>query len=178
MSTRSLAELPVPHEKEIRLTRADRVGRELEEVRAWRVDQDLLDEALAAYWGINRTEARVIDIVDRAGRITAGQLGAEVRLSSGAVTAVIDRLESAGLVRRVRDTTDRRRVFVEATPKVQALAAPVFGPMAEESHGMLAAYTEAELDLIGGFIHASRELVKRHATRIYDLIEQGKNAEQ
>jgi hypothetical protein len=84
-------------------------GRGAEQVRGWHLDQDLLHEALAAYWGINRTEGRVIDIVDRTGRISASQLGAEVRLTPGAVTAVVDWLEAAGLVRRVRDTVDRRR---------------------------------------------------------------------
>jgi DNA-binding MarR family transcriptional regulator len=161
-----------------RLSRAELVAQELEQVRGWNLDQDLLDEALAAYWGINRTEGRVIDIVDRAGRISAGQLGAEVRLTSGAVTAVVDRLEAAGLVRRVRDTVDRRRVFIEVTPKTEALAAPIFGPMAEEGYRVMAAYTDAELELINGFISASRELLKRHSTRIYDLIEQGKQPQQ
>jgi DNA-binding MarR family transcriptional regulator len=157
-----------------RRSRSELAAEVVEEIRGWQVDQDLLDEAIAAFWGINRTEGRVIDIVDRAGRITAGQLGAEVRLTSGAVTAVVDRLEAAGLVRRVRDTADRRRVFIEVTPKTEALAAPIFGPMAEEGQRAMAAYTDAELELINGFIRASRELLKRHATRVYGLIEQGK----
>ncbi len=161
-----------------RRSRVELIQGEVEEVRGWHVDQDLLDEAIAAYLGINRTEGRVIDIVDRAGRITAGQLGAEVRLTSGAVTAVVDRLEAAGLVRRVRDTADRRRVFVEVTPKVEALATPIFGPMAEESYRALATYTDAELELISGFIRTSRELLKRHSSRIYDLIAQSKEPGQ
>ena len=38
-------------------------------------------------------------------------------LTSGAMTHRIDRLAADGLVRRVRDADDRRRVFVELTPK-------------------------------------------------------------
>jgi hypothetical protein len=41
---------------------------------------------------------------------------------------------------------------------------------------VMASYTEAELELLNGFIGASRELLKRHATRIYDLIEHGEPA--
>ncbi|HJX68091.1 MAG TPA: MarR family transcriptional regulator [Candidatus Limnocylindrales bacterium] len=157
-----------------RRSRSELAAEVVEEIRGWQLDQDLLDEAIAADWGVSRTEGRVIDIVDRAGRITAGQLGAEVRLTSGAVTAVVDRLEAAGLVRRVRDTADRRRVFVEVTPKVEELAAPVFGPLAEEGHRAMTAYNDAELELIIRFIRASRDLLKRHATRTYELMEQGK----
>jgi hypothetical protein len=38
---------------------------------------------------------------------------------------------------------------------------------------VVAAYADAELELISGFISASRELLKRHSIRIYELIEQG-----
>jgi hypothetical protein len=60
------------------------------------------------------------------------------------------------------------------TPKTEALAETIFGPMAEEGYRVMAAYSDAELELISGFIRASRELLKRHLTRIYDLIEQGR----
>ena len=50
------------------------------------------------------------------------ELAAEAGLTTGAVTAVIDRLERAGYARRVRDDEDRRRVKVEVTPKLEQLA--------------------------------------------------------
>jgi len=70
----------------------------------------LFDEAAASYAGINRTDARCLDIIDRYGPMTAGQVATEVRLTSGAVTAVLDRLEAVGLVRRVRQSTLAREV--------------------------------------------------------------------
>ena len=47
---------------------------------------------------------------------TAGWLGEALGLTSGAVTAVVDRLERSGHVRRVRDQHDRRRVILENSP--------------------------------------------------------------
>lgn len=161
----------------IQRSRSELEQQVVEEIRAWHMSQDVLDEAISEDWGVNRTEGRVLDIVERAGRITAGQLGAEVRLTSGAVTAVVDRLEAAGLVRRLRDTVDRRRVFIEVTSKTEGLAVPIFGPMGAESHQIMAGYTDAELELIGGFIRAGRELLVRHSTRIYELIAEGKDPE-
>ena len=49
--------------------------------------------------------------------MTAGQLAAEARLTSGSITAAIDRMERAGYVRRVADPEDRRRVLVEPTAR-------------------------------------------------------------
>jgi DNA-binding MarR family transcriptional regulator len=49
------------------------------------------------------------------GRSTPGALAADMELSSGATTSRLDRLEEAGLVRRLPDPTDRRGVVVELT---------------------------------------------------------------
>ena len=68
-------------------------------IAAIRVSQnasDVMDEAFGALLGINRTDGRCLDIVQRLGQITAGELAHESGLTTGAVTAVIDRLEQAG----------------------------------------------------------------------------------
>ena len=38
-------------------------------------------------------------------------------MSTGSVTALVDRLEKAGYVRRERDKSDRRRVIIESVPE-------------------------------------------------------------
>ena len=48
-------------------------------------------------------------------RRPAGQLAAHLRLSSGAMTNRLDRMEAAGLIRRLPDPTDRRGTLVEPT---------------------------------------------------------------
>ena len=141
-------------------------------MRGWQIDQDLFDDAAAAYAGLNRTDTRVHrHRRSRAGRITAGQLAVEARLTTGAVTAVVDRLESAGLVRRIRDTVDRRRVLVEITPRVLELMEPVFGPVAEEGYARMSTYTDAEAATILEFLQMSREFLQRHTDRVHALIE-------
>src|SRR6185295_2016536 len=101
------------------------------EVRGWQADQELFDSLVIELAGINRTDWRCLDILGTRGPMTAGQLAEAVRLTTGAVTGVLDRLETAGLVRRVRDTEDRRRVMVELTDEVARQAAPVYGPLME-----------------------------------------------
>jgi DNA-binding MarR family transcriptional regulator len=48
-------------------------------------------------------------------RLSAGQLADSMGLSSGAMTNRLDRLEQAGVIRRVPDPNDRRGVLVEPT---------------------------------------------------------------
>src|SRR6185369_8890557 len=98
------------------------------EVRGWQADQELFDSVVMERAGLNRTDWRCLDILGTRGPMTAGQLAEAVRLTSGAVTGVLDRLEAAGLVRRIRDTKDRRKVIVEVTAELDRLGAPVYGP--------------------------------------------------
>ena len=159
---------------ERRQTRAERERIAADEFRAYQVDQDIFDELAAEFVGLNRTDMRVIDVLQREGPLTAGQLASQVRLTSGAVTAVVDRLEAAGYVRRVRDTVDRRRVMIEVTSRIDADAAPVFGPVADEGYRRMKGYTDEEIDTILAFVRMSREFLQRHAARVQDLIAQRK----
>src|SRR3954452_16148019 len=97
--------------------------------RRYQQGTDALDQAASELLGINRTDARCIDIVLLRGRLTAGDLAVAAGLSPGAATTAIDRLERVGYVRRARDSGDRRRVIVEPTERIGELAEEVYGPL-------------------------------------------------
>jgi DNA-binding MarR family transcriptional regulator len=79
--------------------------------------------------GINRTDHRVLDVVDRLGPITASELAKEAGLGPAAMTASIDLLEDAGIAHRVRDSSDRRKVLVEVGPATRQRALKIYGPV-------------------------------------------------
>src|SRR6267142_3561045 len=64
-------------------------------------------------WGVMTT----LRLGDEACRSSPGELANDLELSSGAMTSRLDRLEAAGLVRRLPDPDDRRGVVVELTQK-------------------------------------------------------------
>ncbi|MEX0625910.1 MAG: MarR family transcriptional regulator [Chloroflexota bacterium] len=75
-------------------------------------------ETTLAEFGLDRRTHRVLARLRYQGlpyRLSAGQLAEGMGLSSGAMTNRLDRLESAGLVRRLPDPEDRRGVLVEPT---------------------------------------------------------------
>ena len=141
------------------------------EVVGWQTDQDLFDEAAAALAGLNRTDFRCLDIVWQDGPLTAGELAAKARLTSGAVTAVLDRLEEAGYVRRVRDVADRRRVLVEFMPDLTERAQAGYGPLVADGEQLLARFSEDELEVIADFIRSNRELLRKHTGRLYEMLD-------
>ena len=128
------------------------------EVRRSQNRTDAYDEAVADAVGINRTDHRCIDILELEGGTTAGRLAELMGLSTGAVTTVLDRLERAGLARRVRDEHDRRRVNVVVTEKAGALLWPFYEPLAKLSERLYARYSDDQLALVLDFLVAGAEL--------------------
>jgi DNA-binding MarR family transcriptional regulator len=134
-------------------------------VRAAQAAVDEMDEAACRAMGINRTDARCLDIVMREGPVTAGRLAKESGLTTAAVTSVLDRLEEADLVARRRDTEDRRRVLVEITPLAEQRATEMWGPMTQ-LRGELAKYTVEQLELLRDFHVRAREWNQHNAARV------------
>jgi DNA-binding MarR family transcriptional regulator len=127
-----------------------------DEIRAGQVATDMVDQAIADLLGLNRTDLRCLDILDRLGTITAGRLAEESKLTTGAVTAVIDRLEKSGYVRRVRDEHDRRRVLVEMTPEARRGAAEQYQPIIDEWARMSKRLTIDEIKFLLDFTRRGR----------------------
>jgi DNA-binding MarR family transcriptional regulator len=113
---------------------------------------NLFDERVQDFLGINSTDARCLDIVQRLGRVSPGQLAIHSGLTTGAVTAVVDRLEAAGYVQRIRDPVDRRKLWVEPTPHVNALVEIVFGVYDLIGPLMMKHFTDQQLEGITAFL--------------------------
>lgn len=71
--------------------------------------------AMAAQRGMTVTDMQVIDLLGNVGVVSAGQLVELTGLTGGAITGLLKRLEELGLVQRVRDPADGRRVMVQLT---------------------------------------------------------------
>ncbi|SRR6185437_9847528 len=128
-------------------------------------DYDRFEDAAAEYFGVNRTAMRCMEVLDRVGQLTAGDIARETGLTSGAVTAMLDRLERVGYVRRLRDEADRRRVLVELTDKARQLAAEVYGPLAD-AMAEFERYSDEELELIRDFLRMGSATLIAHAARV------------
>jgi DNA-binding MarR family transcriptional regulator len=130
---------------------------------------DALDEAVANYLGVNRTDLRCLDVLLQHGSASPGSLATAVGLTTGSVTTMLDRLEALGYVQRVPDPTDRRRVEVRPTEEAITAAARLYGPLVEEGQRDLARYTVADLELFVDFLERDRPRQEAHANRIRSL---------
>src|SRR5262249_15595983 len=134
-----------------RENRRDLIERVSLEIRVQQNATDAFDEAVCEALGINRSDHRCLDTLERQGQMTAGAFAEATGLSSGATTSLIDRLERAGYVRRVRDNVDRRRVLIELTEEARRIAVDLYGPLGEEARAQLERYTDEQLAFIADF---------------------------
>lgn len=131
----------------------------------------LLHNAIASRSGTNVTDMQCINLLQLRGPMTPGQLADAMFLTTGgAITAVIDRLEKAGMVRRRRDEEDRRRVIVEATegaPTVEL--SERFAPVAEAYGKLLDDYTDEQLTVILDYLSRANEAAPEIIERVRQL---------
>ncbi len=117
----------------------------------------MFHQAIADRLGLNVTDHKCMDLLLMKGPLTAGELAGMTGLTTGAITAVIDRLEQAGFVRREDDPHDRRRVIVQVVPKRCRDIERLFEPFAATFGELSARYTDEELVVILDFMTRSRE---------------------
>jgi DNA-binding MarR family transcriptional regulator len=121
--------------------------------------------------GISSADMDCIDFVNVEGRMTAGRLAELTGLTTGAITGVVDRLEKAGFVRRERDESDRRKVFIvpvlEKMTQVGRLYELVQRAMAKQC----AAYTDAELKFLIRYGTESYQSLLEATTKLRDQVE-------
>ncbi len=123
---------------------------------------------MAEKFGLTIMDWRAWDLVQRHGPLTAGEFAKLTGLTPGAVTGLIDRLTNAGVVRRVHDANDRRRVLVEAVarPSDQQARESLFAPMLQALDELYANYSEVQLRTIADFMTRMSELLREQSARL------------
>ncbi|TPQ26141.1 transcriptional regulator [Bradyrhizobium guangdongense] len=108
----------------------------------------LYGQAVADIAGISGSDLECLDFLNLEGRVTAGRLAEVTGLTTGAITGVVDRLEKAGYVRRERDESDRRKVFITVVPEATAKIGQFYVPMQQAMQKVWSGYSEEELRLL------------------------------
>lgn len=126
----------------------------------------MFHQAIADRLGLNVTDHKCIDLLLLNGPMTAGELAAQTGLTTGAITAVIDRLEKAGFARRNDDPRDRRRVIVAVVAKRTREIERLFEPFGAAFREFSSRYNDAELAVILDFMSGSCESLHDSTLRL------------
>jgi DNA-binding MarR family transcriptional regulator len=138
----------------------------MKELRALSTVQDRLDQYAMHRFGINRTDLRALDLIGQAEVISPTALAVALGMSTGATSAVLDRLEAAGYARREADPGHRRRTLVRQTSRAEELGEEIFAPVIGGTLSQAAAYPDAALASIAEFLSAHRALLTRYLATV------------
>ncbi|MFI8966475.1 MarR family winged helix-turn-helix transcriptional regulator [Streptomyces sp. NPDC053493] len=127
-------------------------------LRAMNAEFNRIAQEFAQAQGLHLTDVQaLIAILDADpghgdGPMTPGRLATHMNLTTGAVTACLDRLEKAGHIHRVRAADDRRVVNLHYAPAGRQAAREYFRPLAQSTDAARAHFSPDELHTVVRFL--------------------------
>jgi len=144
----------------------ERVDQVIAALTGWTVAVVQFNGLVATRMQLTETGLQCLYVLARHGPTTAGEVGRRVNLTSGAASRMLDRLESAGYVRRVPDPGDRRRVLVEATAESLAQVATYYTPLTDRLREHLAGLDDEVLTELHRFAAAAEQSTDAEIRRL------------
>jgi DNA-binding MarR family transcriptional regulator len=133
----------------------------------WRLNHSLerASKRMETTIGVTGQQRMIIRILGRYPGITPGAVARTLWIDAGTLSAALKRLEHKGLVRRVPDTVDRRRVMLHLTDAGRAFDVPAAQSVEAAIDATLHAHTEVDIATTRAFIQAVASEVGRIAAR-------------
>lgn len=136
------------------------------QVRQLGAQSVMTSQIIATRFGLHTTDLECLDLIYLKRQVSAGELASATGLTSGAMTALIDRLERGGYVERVGDPKDRRRVLVQIKPEAIEPIKAVYMPIQKRMFALWSTFSARDLELVADFLRRSRELAVQCAALI------------
>jgi len=129
-------------------TKTDLKKRALIAVRDYGVHLTLFRNAMSEWAGLNVTDMECLRLLFIKGISTPSELARHTGLTSGATTAMLDRLENAGLIERRPNPNDRRGTLIVPVKSGAEKVASWFESARQAQDELISSYSESELEII------------------------------
>jgi DNA-binding MarR family transcriptional regulator len=130
-----------------------------------RLDLAMMDlmTALSRAVGVSVLEMIALEHMDHEGTVGPSELARRLQLTTGAVTALADRLAESGHLERAPHPTDRRRVMLKRTQKTDEDLTEEIAPMAMAILELAESLSDEERQAVGGFIDSFISIIEQTA---------------
>ena len=129
-------------------TKADLKKRAQAAVRDYGIHLTLFRNAVNEWAGLNATDMECLRFLFLKGIATPSELARQTGLTSGATTAMLDRLEKAGMLERQPNPDDRRGTLITPAKGAAERAASWFESARIAQDELLSSYSESDLEII------------------------------
>jgi DNA-binding MarR family transcriptional regulator len=128
--------------------KTDLKKRALTAVRDYGVNLTHFRNAMNEWAGLNATDMECLRLLFQKGIATPSELARHTGLTSGATTAMLDRLERAGLIERRPNPNDRRGSLIAPAESSAEKAASWFESARKAQDELVSSYSESDLEII------------------------------
>jgi len=129
-------------------TKIDLKKRALMAVRDYGIHLTQFRNAMNEWAGLNATDMECVRLLFLNGIATPSELARHTGLTSGATTAMLDRLEKAGLIERRPNPNDRRGTLIVPAKSGAEKAASWCESARKAQDELMSSYSESELEII------------------------------
>lgn len=129
-------------------SKTDLKKRALMAVRDYGVHLTLFRNAMDGWAGLNTSDMECLRLLFQKGIATPSELAKHTGLTSGATTAMLDRLEKAGFIERRPNPNDRRGTLIAPADSASEKVASWFESAREAQDKLISSYSESELEII------------------------------
>ena len=147
-------------------TKTDLKKRALMAVRDYGVQLTMFRSAMNEWAGINATDMECLRLLFLKGVSTPSELARHTGLTSGAATAMLDRLEKAGFIERRPNPDDRRGTLILPAKSSAERAASWFESARKAQGELISSYSEKELEIIADVFERFTKLWEQEREKI------------
>ena len=147
-------------------TKTDLKKRALIAVRDYGIHLTLFRNAMNDWAGLNATDMECLRLLFIKGIATPSELARHTGLTSGATTAMLDRLEKAGFIERRPNPDDRRGTLIAPVKSGAEKAASWFESARKAQDELISSYSESELEIISNVFERFTKLWDQEREKI------------
>jgi len=126
----------------------------------------LFRNAISRKLKLNATDAECLSLLSIKGVSTPKDLAHYTGLTTGSTTAMLDRLEKLGFIRRTPNPHDRRGVIIEITQAYKDAAGPLVADVQVAHRQLISRYSDEELRIIIDFLTRFTDNVTKSTDKI------------
>jgi DNA-binding MarR family transcriptional regulator len=153
------------------VNKKERVRQALLAVRDYNFSNVLLRNTIVEKLGVNITDWECLGLLLQKGVSTPTELAEHTGLTSGATTAMLDRLERSGIIERRRNPEDRRGTLIVVVKEKAAALAVLFVSVRKAQDQLLSSYTEKELEFLSDFMSKLAKVLDQERQKMQNNIQ-------
>ena len=140
-------------------------------VREYNFSNILFRNAIVEKLGVNITDWECLGLLLQKGVATPTELSEHTGLTSGATTAMLDRLERSGIIERRRNPDDRRGTLIVIIKEKEAELVTLFASAIRAQDHLFSSYTEKELEFLSDFISKLAKVLDQERRKMQKNIQ-------